>query len=100
MKADDHDGRAAPAVGRHKLSLPRIDDQVFDREGGEVFGAVRAVEPNGKPELVIYVENAGEFTVSLEAVKASHDGKVVLRTGSLSPELRAAIRHAHEREDR
>lgn len=99
MNADDHDGRAAEGE-KHMRSLPRIDDQVFDREGGEVFGAVRAVEPNGRPELLIYVENAGEFTVPLEAVKASHDGKVILRAGALSPALQNAIRHAHEREDR
>jgi hypothetical protein len=29
----------------------------------EEFGAVRAVSPNGQPELVIYVENAGDFVV-------------------------------------
>lgn len=96
MKADTHEKAGGP---KHKLTLPRVDDQVFEREGGEVFGAVRAVQPNGQPELLIYVENAGEFTVSLEAVSASHDGKVVLRAADLSDELRAAIRRAHEREE-
>ena len=40
-----------------------IGYQAFVSEGGEEFGAVRAVSPNGRPELVIYVENAGEFVV-------------------------------------
>jgi hypothetical protein len=33
--------------------------QAFVSDGGEEFGAVREVSPNGRPELVIYVENAG-----------------------------------------
>ena len=36
-----------------------IGYQAFVSDGGEEFGAVRAVSPNGRPELVIYVENAG-----------------------------------------
>jgi hypothetical protein len=37
-----------------------IGYQAFVSDGGEEFGAVRAVSPNGRPELVIYVENAGD----------------------------------------
>jgi hypothetical protein len=37
--------------------------QTFVSDGGEEFGAVRAVAPHGRHELVIYVENAGDFTV-------------------------------------
>ena len=40
-----------------------IGYQTFVSDGGEEFGAVREVSPNGRPELVIYVENAGEFVV-------------------------------------
>jgi hypothetical protein len=36
-----------------------IGYQAFVSDDGEEFGAVRAVSPNGRPELVIYVENAG-----------------------------------------
>lgn len=79
-------------------ALPRIDDQVFVSEGGDAFGAVRVVGPNGKPELIVYVENAGEFAVSFESISAVHDGKVVLTKSALSQALRDAIRHAHERE--
>ena len=43
--------------------------QTFVSDGGEEFGAVRAVAPHGRPELVIYVENAGDFTVPLDAVE-------------------------------
>ena len=47
-----------------------IGYQTFVSDGGEEFGAVREVSPNGRPELVIYVENAGEFVVPLSAVDA------------------------------
>jgi hypothetical protein len=47
-----------------------IGYQAFVSDGGEEFGAVREVSPNGRPELVIYVENAGDFVVPLSAVEA------------------------------
>jgi hypothetical protein len=76
------------------LSSIAIGDQVFGSEGGEEFGAVRQVHP----ELIVYVENAGDFTVPARAVKAVHDGKVVLDVNAIDGALRDAIRHAHERE--
>ena len=47
-----------------------IGYQTFVSDGDEEFGAVREVSPNGRPELVIYVENAGEFVVPLSAVES------------------------------
>jgi hypothetical protein len=79
-----------------KLTTVEIGYQVFVAEGGEEIGAVRAVAPH---ELVVYVENAGDFTVAADVVKSVHDGKVVLETGRLDPALRAAISHAHDREE-
>ncbi|HZB78812.1 MAG TPA: hypothetical protein VE522_03060, partial [Actinomycetota bacterium] len=55
------------------------------------FGAVRAVSPNGRPELVIYVENAGDFVVSLFAVEALPSQKVIFNCGKLERRLRQAI---------
>ena len=43
----------------------KIGFQAFAADGGEEFGAVRQVSPKS---LVIYVENAGDFTVPLDAV--------------------------------
>ena len=73
--------------------------QTFVSDGGEEFGAVRAVRPGGRPEIVIYVENAGEFIVPLAAVKSVHSQKVILDLKQLDRRLREAIRHAHEGED-
>ena len=72
--------------------------QVFTAEGGEEVGAVRSVDASRK-ELVIYVENAGEFTVRADAVRSVHDGKVVLDPERLDPDLRRAVVHAHDREE-
>jgi hypothetical protein len=72
---------------------------VFVHDGDKAFGAVRQVSPHGRPELVIYVENAGDFTVPVTAVKAVYSGKVILDCGRLDLRLRRAIGHAHEGED-
>ena len=75
------------------------DFQVYARDGEVAFGAVRLVSPGGRPEIVVYVENAGEFTVPLSAVRDVHDEKVILDCEKLSRELRVAIGHAHSGED-
>lgn len=75
-----------------------IGFQVFVSDGGEEVGAVRAVRPNGRAELQIYVENAGDFTVPFTAIEAVHSQKVVLNCKHLSPEIRRAIGHAHDSE--
>ena len=83
-----------------KLPNIEIGFQVFVSDGGEEVGAVRLVAPFGRPELEIYIENAGEFAVPLSAVTAVHDNKVVLDCKKLDSKLRRAIGHAHDDEDR
>jgi hypothetical protein len=73
--------------------------QVFVADGGEEVGAVRQVAPDGQPELVIYVENAGDFVVPFTAIKAVHFQKVILDCDKLEPRLRQAIGHAHDSEE-
>jgi hypothetical protein len=69
--------------------------QAFVSDGGEEFGAVRKVSPH---ELIVYVENAGDFTVPLSAVEAVHSEKVVFSCTKLDRRLREAIGHAHDSE--
>ena len=76
----------------------QIGFQAFTSDGGEEFGAVRSVAPNGRPEIVIYVENAGDFTVPIDAVEAVHSEKVILNRAKLDHRLLKAIGHAHDRE--
>ncbi len=70
--------------------------QTFVADGDEEFGAVRKVSPKG---LVVYVENAGDFEVPLEAVRAVHSQKVIFDSAKLEPRLVEAIKHAHDAEE-
>jgi hypothetical protein len=78
MPADE---RVAEPLGKGTvMKLPNIEIgfQVFVSDGGQEVGAVRLVAPFGRPELEIYVENAGDFVVPLTAVASVHANKVVL----------------------
>jgi hypothetical protein len=72
---------------------------VFVHDGDKAFGSVRQVNPHGRHELVIYVENAGDFTIPLSAIVDVHSEKVILNCSLLDRQLRQAIGHAHEDED-
>jgi hypothetical protein len=72
--------------------------EVFVSDHDKPFGAVRQIARHGD-QLVIYVENAGDFTVPLSAVTAVHAQKVILNRDKLDKRLREAIRHAHDAED-
>jgi hypothetical protein len=61
--------------------------QAFVADGGEEFGAV------------VYVENAGDFVISMDAVQAVHSQKVIFDCGRLDRRLREAIAHAHDAEE-
>jgi hypothetical protein len=73
--------------------------QTFVSDGGQEFGAVRQVSPKGRPELIVYVENSGDFVVPLAAVEAVHSHKVILNCKKLDLRLRRAIGHAHDAEE-
>jgi hypothetical protein len=69
--------------------------QTFVSDGGEEFGAVRDVTAR---DVMVYVENAGDFRIPLEAVQSVHYGKVVSACDKLDRRLREAIGHAHDAE--
>src|SRR3546814_7796919 len=71
---------------------------VFVSDGDEGIGSIREIR-RGLPELLIYIENAGDFVVPASAVKAVHSGKVILDFDRLDLRLRDAIRHARDSED-
>ncbi len=82
----------------HELTDIKIGYQVYTEEGADPCGGVRDVAPRGRPEIVVYVENAGEFTVGVDALRTVHDGKVVLDRERLDQRLIDAIAHAHDSE--
>ncbi len=73
--------------------------EVFAHDGDVAFGAVREVAPHGRPELIVYVENAGDFVVPFDAVEAIHAQKVIVNRDKLDPRLQQAIGRAHDAED-
>ncbi|MDQ3828244.1 MAG: hypothetical protein M3361_02815 [Candidatus Tectomicrobia bacterium] len=75
-----------------------IGFQVYAVEGGEEFGAVRGYVPQTNA-LVVYIENAGDFVIPLEAIQGVHDGKVIVDVERLDARVRTAIAHAHDREE-
>jgi hypothetical protein len=73
--------------------------EVFTSDRDKPFGAVRQVSPEGREEIVVYVENAGDFVIPLAAVAAVHAQKVIVAADKLERRLRRAIGHAHDAED-
>jgi len=73
----------------------QVGDHVFLEEGGEEIGAVRVV---AKDHLIIYIEGAGDFTLTGPEIAAAHDGKVRLDPEKLEPTLLAAAQAAHNQE--
>jgi hypothetical protein len=73
--------------------------EVFISDCDKPFGAVRKVSPHGRAELVVYVENAGDFPIALSAVQAVHAQKVIVNREKLHQRLRKAIARAHDAED-
>ena len=69
---------------------------VFLHDGQKAFGAVRQVR---KGEIVVYVENAGDFEIPFSAVVDAHSEKVILDSGRIDAKLKEAIRRAHSGED-
>lgn len=78
-----------------KLKGIEIGFQIFLEDGGKDFGAVRSVAPGGRPEIVVYIENGGNFIVPVEAIRSAHDQKVVLDRSKLGGRLRDAVARAH-----
>ena len=81
--------------------MDRIEEgyEVYLHDGEVGVGAVRQVPPGGRPVIVVYIENAGDFVVPLTAVRGVHDEKVVLDGAKIDAKLKEAIGHAHVAED-
>ena len=71
---------------------------LFVSGGTEEIGAVREVFPAGRPEIVVDIENAGDFIIPLSAIESVIEQKVILTPSRLDRHQREAIRHAHEAE--
>lgn len=80
-----------------KLKPVEIGSPVFVEEDGEQeCGVVRSVAPGGRDEIVVVIENAGNFIVPAEAVRKAQEDKVMLDPSRLDQRLRDAIARAHK----
>lgn len=75
----------------------QVGYQVFTSDGGEEVGAVRNISRDRRL-LVVYIENTGDCEIPFDAVGAVHSQKVILQWDKLRPEIKNAIRHAHDAE--
>jgi hypothetical protein len=75
----------------------RVGFQTFVSDSPEEFGAIRDIARDGS-QLTVYVENAGEFYVPMNAVMSVQSEKVTFDCKKLDASLRAAIGHAHDAE--
>jgi hypothetical protein len=82
-----------------KLPFIEVGYQVFLGDGSGAFGAVRDVGRGGRPELLVNVENAGDFVVPLDCIDKVVSKRVVVRFHDLPHPLQEAVRHTLERED-
>lgn len=71
---------------------------VFVADGEMGVAAVREVRRQTS-ELLINIQNAGDFVVPLDAVEDVHAGKVVLDVDRLQAPVRKALEHPHAAED-
>jgi uncharacterized membrane protein YkvA (DUF1232 family) len=76
-----------------------IGFQAFLSGGDQAFGAVRALPRGAQKEILVYVENAGDFLVPPDAIETVDSQKVIFDGEKLDRNLRQAIDHAHDAEE-
>ena len=74
----------------------QVGYQAFTDDGGEEFGAVRAVS---RDAIVVWIENTGDVSLPRDAVKDVHAQKVIFDRRRLDRRIRDAIGHAHDAEE-
>ena len=78
------------------LRRPHIGNQVYVQEDGDEVGA------SGTSGTRISSSTSREpanFVIAADRIAAVHAGKVILNHAALDVALRAAIQHAHDREE-
>lgn len=75
----------------------QVGNKLFAKEDGSPFGAVMEVHENG---LLVDIEGAGPTALPAFAVRAVHDGKVIVDVTKLPPDVQQSIMHAHDQENR
>ena len=68
---------------------------IFVADGEVGVGAVREVRD---AELLVNIQNAGDFVLPMSAVRHVHSGKVILDLDQLDADVLDALEHVHDAE--
>jgi hypothetical protein len=74
-----------------RLQLLEVGFQVFTSAGTEPIGTIQAVEPEGRPQITVKVENKGNFDVPYTAITTVKEQKVFLDVALLPQALTDAF---------
>lgn len=74
----------------------RKDLPVFLHDGDVAIGAIRGMSGN---DLILHIENAGDYTLPRSVVQDVHEHKVILDARKLDARVLTAIGRAHLSED-
>ncbi|GAB2515418.1 hypothetical protein [Lysobacter humi (ex Lee et al. 2017)] len=72
-----------------------VGQMIFVADGEMGVGAVRETREG---EVVVNIQNAGDFTLPMDAIRDVHSGKVLLDLDRLAPDVVEALRHVHDAE--
>lgn len=67
-------------------------DEVFVDDGDDVVGHVRRANAR---DVIVFVEDEGDFVVPRDLIKGGGNGQIVLFCRKLPLKMRSAIRHLH-----
>lgn len=63
-------------------------------ENGHNCGTVRQVAPGERDEIIVYIQNEGNFIIPSRAVRGVHESKVLLDPQQLDDRTRQALTRA------
>ena len=72
-----------------------VGQMVFVADGEMGVGGVREVRES---DLVVNIQNAGDFVLPLEGVRDGHDGRGLLALQRRDASVIGALRHVHDAE--
>lgn len=77
-----------------KLKEVEVGFQLYLDESANSYGAVRQVAPGDRDEIIVYIQNEGNFIIPSRAVRSVHDSKVMLDRQQLDDRIQQAISRA------
>jgi hypothetical protein len=77
-----------------KLQDIEIGFQLYSEESGTHYGTVRQIAPGERDELIVYIQNEGNFIIPSRAIRGISESKVILDPQQLDERARDAVSRA------